>query len=117
MINQYHSRRGYQLRCEYYKAKAGPSSELERAGKPDGVFYARMESGRYSTIATPLNAFNYRTDSVSIRTPDDPGVSPNDRVRFRGQDWVVDDVQAKHGPEEQYMSDPEYILIRLRKGR
>ena len=116
MINEYRSRRTYNLRCEYYKATRGPSSELTNSARPDGVFYARRESARYEANAQPLNSFQYGVSTLTLRTDDIAPLAPNDRVVIKGESWLVDNVQEKHDLKNEYHDDPEYRIIYLRRG-
>lgn len=118
MINIYRSRRGNFIRCELYKAapNEAPLSKLQHGAKPDGVFYSRRESGHYSTQNQALNSFQYRHDTVTLYTEDAIDPSPNDLVRFEGESWIVENVQIKHGENEQFHKDPDCHIIYVRKG-
>lgn len=118
MIDLYHSRRNFHIKCEYYKAsKDAPLNELAHDRKPDGVFYARRESGQYSANSQANNIFQFEVSTVTLRTPDRVDLEPNDMVRFDGRAWIVQNSQRIYKTDNEYKKDPEATVIYLRKGR
>lgn len=119
MIDIYHSRRNYHLKCHYYKVAGShlPYNELVNSTTPNGIFYARRESGQYATNTQANNLFQFEVSTITLKTPDNVDLDPNDLVKFNDEIWIVQNSQRIYHTDNEYKKDPEFVIIYLRKGK
>lgn len=118
MIDIYRSRRDYNLRCAYYKAKGSHTAtgRLEYESAPAGVFYARYEGGKYAANAQIANVFQSEVSTITISTPDDADLEPNDLVTIDGEPWIAVNSQRVYDRKNQFNRLVQSTVIYLRKG-
>lgn len=121
MIDIYQSRRKYPYRCTYWKRDLNgvmDNNTLIHEKTPDGVFYARIASSKYSDTQDVINVFHVAEQGLTLETQDIVSLEKDDIVLFRGQHWLAgrinnDPVQknAEFGAKESNIT-----YIELRKG-
>lgn len=118
MIDAYHSRRDYNLRCLYWKPAGLHEAvqELSHEDAPTGVFYAKYASGGYSSNSQATNVFQTEVSTISIKTRDDADLAPNDIVEFKGERWIVQNAQRIWETKSPYDSRAKETVVYLRKG-
>lgn len=101
--------------CKYWKKRQGDSFQdaiWER--EPDGLFYAKQESGRDDSDED-IGPFRVGKSTVTISTADRVDVEDQDIVLYRGERWIVEDRQVREIEGKSEFCPTFVTYLRLRK--
>ena len=119
-VDIYHSRRKNFKKCVYYKRneKINDLSKYVLLEKPEGVFYARLESPNSRQNQDINNTFRVSENNLTLLTTDDvEDLVENCVVLYNGKAYVVMNVQREECLRESQYYTEHYCrtYISLRK--
>lgn len=124
MFDLFQSRRGYNEYCKWWSQNESEEISFDKLVSkrvPSGCFYAKEVNPETSQNAIIGGTFMFDKTTITIKTPDNVlGIKNNDIVLFRGEKWIVIDVQKRqsHLQQSEFANDENvshYWYISLRK--
>lgn len=113
-IDIYHSRRINFSKCIYWlrdeRDSIASSNKWIANNKPSGTFYARQISPYSKNINQVSGVMMFDRNNIAIETDDDiKDITVNAIIKYRGEIWIVENIQAEpHQKESQFSKSIHY---------